>query len=266
MKTLEFLFPKVLSEANTEKYLRVINAMREGAKKIRLNFRETEEVTPSGIAMLLALHDVAYEQEIKIDSVFIKKKFKQFPIFQKLEKLRPGAIEEIERFNYNGDEVQYSSVEGSFSIDTLTSYTAKISKSFARSTQEILTELIQNSIDHSSSERFHYFLGEDENELSMGVLDLGVSIPSKLEQKYLQSSDTDYIESSFKKDVSTRRLRSGGHGLAETMELIKKLDGRVAVLSRKGQVRRYFKNRRIDRKELKFNLPGTWTFVTIPKK
>lgn len=137
----------------------------------------------------------------------------------------------------------------------------KISEDRAFDLQLLFSELTQNAKDHSGAEQFLVLLTPNE----IGVFDLGVSIPAKLEQKYTFENDTQAIEYALKKGVTTRRLRSGGFGLYYTLDLLKKTNGELLIASRRGQVRRYLKNKKIDRKTLDPKMPGTLIYCRLEK-
>jgi hypothetical protein len=123
----------------------------------------------------------------------------------------------------------------------------------------LFSELTQNAKDHSGSERYIVFLSVDE----IGVFDLGVSVPAKLEQKYSFVNDAEAIEFSLKEGVTTRRLRTGGFGLFYTLDLLKRNNGMLYIASRNGQIRRYLKSKKIERKFLDPRMPGTLVYCRL---
>jgi|GEM_PF-2586808 len=129
----------------------------------------------------------------------------------------------------------------------------EISDDLAFDFQMIFSELVQNAKDHSGSEKFLVWLTPEE----IGVFDLGVSIPAKLEQKYEFKDDVEAIELALKERISTRRLRSGGMGLFYTFEFLKNKRGHLYIASRRGQLRQYFANKKVDRKRLDPKMHGT---------
>jgi hypothetical protein len=129
----------------------------------------------------------------------------------------------------------------------------------------LYNELTQNARDHAGSERFIVLLSPSE----IGVFDLGVSIPAKLEQKYQFSSDIESIEKALIKGTTTRRLRPGGLGLYYTLNQLREREGYFFIASRRGQLRRYLKNKKVDRKELNPRMRGTLiycSFNSVQKK
>ncbi|MBN1115546.1 MAG: hypothetical protein JXA66_09425 [Oligoflexia bacterium] len=87
-----------------------------------------------------------------------------------------------------------------------------------------------------------------------------VSVPAKLEQKYLKSSDSGYIELALEEGITTRRNRTGGFGLYYTFDLLKRNSGTMVIASRRSAMRGYFKSRKFKFHILKEPLFGTWCF------
>ncbi len=260
-KVNEFFLTKSISEGSTESILRIIDAMLSGAKKLRLNWSETEEVTPGGVALLMLLYDLACERGIKIDSVFASKKLKECPIIARLSDVRESQLCDATAMSFTVDGGQYFCLENKLPKDLL----PLGGDPFDDADRSLLfRELTQNAIDHSSSERFYAYQAIYNNELCIGVLDLGVGIAPKLKNHFNFASDLDYIEAALEKGSTSRRLRQGGVGLYLVSQLVKRLLGRMVILSGEGQLRRYYANRRIDRKTTKFRTPGTWIFITVP--
>lgn len=128
--------------------------------------------------------------------------------------------------------------------------------------QLLYTELTQNARDHAGAEQFLVLLSPNE----IGVFDLGVSIPAKLEQKYNFSSDLDSIEQATKRGITTRRLRPGGFGLYYTLAQLREREGTFFIASRQGQVRSYLRNRTVTRKKIDPPMRGTLIHCTLEAK
>lgn len=101
----------------------------------------------------------------------------------------------------------------------------------------ILNELMVNSVDHSTAERYFLYAGTWNNEFHIGALDMGITIPAKLERKYKASDDVHYLDMALKEGVSTRRQRLGGFGLFYAFEHLKTSRGKLTILSREAQIR-----------------------------
>ncbi|MEK6704547.1 MAG: hypothetical protein AABZ06_02045 [Bdellovibrionota bacterium] len=101
-------------------------------------------------------------------------------------------------------------------------------------------------------------------EIHVGMLDMGITIPTKLKPKYDAKSDTDYIELALREGTTTRRERPGGLGLFHTFDHLKQHGGTLTIISGNGQVIRYFKNKKIIRQHNKRRLNGTWCMVRFP--
>jgi hypothetical protein len=142
----------------------------------------------------------------------------------------------------------------------------KIDPDLEFSTQLVFNELIQNAVDHSTSERYYLYFGKIKDQIHFGLLDMGVSLPAKMEQKYNATNDVEYLELSLREGISTRRQRTGGLGLFHTFEMIKEQQGKFVFLSRDAQIRRYFSQRKVNRMNLKSRLNGTWVMFTFKNK
>jgi len=91
-----------------------------------------------------------------------------------------------------------------------------------------------------------------------------VTLPAKLEQKYSSPSDEAYLDLALKEGITTRRSRPGGLGLFHTFEYLKDFSGTLTLISRRAQLIRYFKSKRVVRQSLKHILHGTWAMARIP--
>ena len=118
-----------------------------------------------------------------------------------------------------------------------------------------------NCIDHSTAERYYLYAGKEGREFHLGALDMGITIPAKLERKYSVKNDVELLEMSFEEGISTRRQRTGGFGLYQTFEHLKQNKGKLTMVSRNAQVRRYFNRRSVIKGPLKYTLDGTWCFA-----
>lgn len=124
---------------------------------------------------------------------------------------------------------------------------------------------MQNTVDHSTSERYFIYAGinEIENSFEFGVIDRGIGIPTKLETKYLETSDENYLKKALEFGIGTRRNRKGGMGLYYLFEILKEEKGKMVIISRNGQLRRYFNSRNIKSGSINRTLYGTWCMATI---
>ena len=128
----------------------------------------------------------------------------------------------------------------------------------------ILQELIQNAMAHSGAERHFVYGGLWGREIHCGVLDMGVSIPGKLRQKYPFANDIEAILLALREGTTTRRERAGGLGLFYFHDILKKNRAKLTIASGGAQVRFYFETRRSQKSALKHFLPGTWCFARLP--
>lgn len=257
----EYHLTKIINEASTESVMRIIDGIFKGETKLRLNWSETEEVGPSGISLLTLLFDYASERGVKIDSVFTARHLKLIPIVARLQNVREKSLIEAKELSYENQEGQYYCLEN----EHPKTLSERQRDPFIQADIQLLfRELTQNAIEHSSSERFYSYYAESDGQIHLGVLDLGVSIPAKLKNHFNLDDDLSYIEAALERGNTSRRLKEGGEGLYRVSQMVKRLQGRMAILSGEGQLRRYYAHRRIDRKLMKYRTPGTWIFITLP--
>ena len=238
-KTLSIQYPRWFFEA--------LHLAQSKPSSLELVMGKNTKITPSGIALLTLL-----EQELKTLGGMLQYNHpsRSNPITLPYH----DSLFSIEWFE--------QALKPLFFENFLAKHGNKISEDRAFDLQLLFSELTQNAKDHSGSERYLVYLSPNE----IGVFDLGVSIPAKLEQKYSFENDIEAIEFSLKEGTSTRRLRTGGFGLFYTLDLIKKNDGELFMASRHGQIRRYFKNKKIDRKHLDPKMPGTLIYCRLGQK
>src|SRR5262249_44289587 len=135
--------------------------------------------------------------------------------------------------NTDLDNVLVAGQEGSLNLTFVQTFEEKfgaiLSEDLAFSCRLILNELMQNSIDHSGSDRYYLYAGlwkkSGKTEMHLGVLDMGVTIPAKLKQKYEAENDSAFLELALQEGVTTRRIRPGGLGLFYTFEHLKNHEG-----------------------------------------
>lgn len=225
--------------------------------------------------MLACLHDSAIEHGCPIESRFVKKTLKQCPSVLRLTQLQPKQpLPKPEAYDQETSNSLLIGRGNALDLNFIERFETKfaplLNEELAFSCRLILNELMQNSVDHSNAERYLIYGGSwpspGPKEIHIGVLDMGVSIPAKLEQKYDLEDDVQYLEFAMKEGTSTRRQRPGGLGLFLAFEHLKSHAGTLTILSRNAEIIRYFKNKRIVRKSLKYPLHGTWCLARFPAK
>ncbi len=241
-KTIKFA-SKTLSIQYPKWFFETLSVAHTQPTSIALIFPRDIKSEPSGIALLALL-----ENELRVLGI-------QYSIYPHLNSIKALPVHQSD-FSLEWFE---GSLKPMFFENFLAKQGNKISEDRAFDLQLLFSELTQNAKDHSGSERYIVLLSPNE----IGVFDLGVSIPAKLEQKYLFLNDIEAIEHSLKEGITTRRLRTGGFGLFYTMDLLKKNDGILFIASRYGQIRRYLKNKKIDRKSLPVKMPGTLIYCRL---
>lgn len=261
----EILLPEVIGDGRLDSLLTAFFLLKNFPDKIyTFNWRRVKKILPTGHAILACLADAIAEQNIKVKHLFIKNKFKAYPEIKKLLNL-PLSLPKPSEYNFfdssnilRGNE---TSIDILFMEDTISNFRTILSEDLIFYAKLVTNELMQNCVDHASAERYYLYAGIDGNDFCLGVLDMGVSIPAKLEQKYHCKTDTEYLALAFKIGISTRRQRTGGLGLNHTFEILKETQGRLTILSRDAQIRRYFRHKKILKNKLKHRLQGTWCFM-----
>lgn len=239
--------------------------------KVCLDFSRLTEILPAGFAILACLFDIAIEQEAEIKCLNIPRKFKSCPVIENLKNLK--NYKTLPAPNINSFVSSNILLEG-LSKGVSVFFTEKLSQHFGLKLSEdslfcvrlLLNELMINAVDHSLAERAYLYSGIVKDEFHFGVLDMGVSIPARMKQKYTRQDDLSYLRSALEQGTTTRRARPGGIGLATTFDLVKKQKGRLTMLSGEGSLRRYFNTRKTAMGALKVPLYGTWCFVRLPIK
>lgn len=261
---MQVALPSKLSSSYVKNFIK-INQLVHNHQEITFNWKLTKEIDASGYSILSAIHDLAIESNCKIISLHHGSRIKH-PLLNKQWSHRRLSYQEhfLEKENSLN-----MCIDGGFSPFFATRFAEKfhhLPEKLIFHVQMVLNELLQNATDHSGSERYYLYAEIKDGKLYFGVLDSGIGIPAKMAQKYVQVSDENYIDYSFKEGVSTRRLRKGGYGLFHTFNIVKEYDGNLIVLSRDGGIRRYFAQRRVVRLKLNQTLSGTWCFLEINSK
>jgi len=260
--------PKVFGSERLDSVIDFLSSMKE-QNTLVLNWKNVSILEPAALAIMAVIRDQSIEKKSIITHVGLKKDIrKEFPqeCFStvQLENLpKPSAFDFQTNSSFllccqGGIDLRYKQI-----LDEKFSY---LNEDLLFSIQLVFNELIQNAVDHSTSERYYIYFGVLEDEVHFGVLDMGVSLPAKMEQKYSAENDIEFLEMSLKEGTSTRRQRTGGLGLFHTFEIIKDVKGKFVFISRDGQVRRYFAQRKVKRLKLKSRLYGTWVMFTFHLK
>jgi len=269
-----FHLPQVISDGRLDLILKIINQARffaAGRDRIILNWGKTEEITPAGHAILAVLLDLFCEQKNDVENEEIDPSLRLFPSVENLCGIDSvSAMRPPSAFALDLPDILVRAV--SLGIDVL--FCERMQEKFGSLLSDdqlyacrlIINELMQNSADHSGAERIYLYAGKYEAEFHFGVLDMGVGIPTRLEQKYVEADDLQYLELAMRKGSTTRRKRVGGLGLNYFMEYLRDLSGKLTIISRDAQVRRYFNTRKSQKNLLKYSLPGTWCFARLELK
>lgn len=266
----KFDIPMYLDDGRLDGILDILRAIKLG-QDVELSFRKTERISPAGHAILFVMLDMSCEQKTKL-------------ILKDLDEKKLGIHEEILKYAQAKEPMQgfvpigklaihapkmliygkASSIAPEFIQMVETKFEKTLGEDRCWDVTLIINELMQNAVDHSTSERYFLYAGEYQDHFEFGILDMGVSIPAKMETKYTCSSDELYLEKAFEKEVGTRRNRPGGMGLYYLFEHVKESKGRLVIISRNAQARKNFGTRNYKSTALKTTLYGTWCMASIP--
>lgn len=268
----EIRLPQTISDGRLDTLLKIFATLKQCNDRRRvltLNWTRVAELTPAGYGVLACLFDTAIEQKCDLKNIFVKKKFKEIPIVQNLMRTREfKGLPDPTIQNYQNQNILFKGTELKFFPQFMDLaeqiFQNLLTEDLAYFSRLVLNELMVNCVDHSTAERYYLYAGKWGREFHLGILDMGITIPAKLERKYIKTSDVELLELSLKEGITTRRQRVGGLGLFHIFEVLKNKKGRLTILSRDGQVRRYFNRRSLIKGPLKFTLDGTWCFARFP--
>jgi anti-sigma regulatory factor (Ser/Thr protein kinase) len=260
--------PKKLGSERLDTVIETLSEMRENSK-LHLSWAKVEEVEPAGHAIIAILIDQAIEKKcLLIHSNLHSTLEKKYPLLNK--QFKEDGLPNPHKHFYKEKSSFHICCEGGINLQykeiLINEYSHLLDEDLLFSIQLVFNELIQNAVDHSTSERYYLYFGVVKDEVHFGVLDMGITLPSKMEQKFNAENDIEFLELSLKEGITTRRLRTGGLGLFHTLEMIKEMGGKFVFISRDGQIRRYFSQRKVNRLKLKSRLHGTWVMFTFKIK
>lgn len=263
-----FTLPKILGSERLDTVIEILESMRT-ISEIEVDWQNVSIIDPAGKAIISILIDQAIEKNCLLIHINLTDHLKkQHPLLKGLYK--KNGLPENTQHNFRDKSSFILCCQGGIDLhykELLTTHFSQwLDEDTLFSIQLVVNELIQNAVDHSTSERYYIYFGILERYIHFGVLDMGVTLPSKMEQKYSAESDIDFLEMSLIKGVTTRRIRVGGLGLFHTLEMIKDVGGKFVFISRDGQIRRYFSQRKISRMKLKNRLYGTWVMFAFKKR
>lgn len=260
--------PAVIDDGRIDWVTGLLNQAARPNVTVRLNWKSVREISPAGFAILCCIFDFFVEQKKYMTHVFIKEKFRKISVVKHLLDIKDYPS--LPAPNIQNIDSAGLILKGETSVDIMIQ--ERLAEKFSSILGDellfdcllILNELMQNSKDHSTAERFYLYAGVWKKEFHIGSLDMGVTIPAKMEQKYTCNDDLEYLELAMKEGTTTRRQRTGGVGLSYFFQYLKRNTGKLTIVSRKAQIRRYFRTRKSQKNILKHPLRGTWCFARLP--
>jgi len=262
---IEIKLPIEISDSRLDVFLKIFQLIKT-KQNIVLNWEKVQRISSAGYAVLACLFDLIVEHQATIKNKNLKKYLKEIPSIKNLLQAQDHkTLPDPDIHNYKSNNVMLKCSAGSVDInfmnEVLYSLWSGLSEELFFSSKLIFNELMQNSISHSGAERYCSYAGRWGDEFHIGVLDMGVTIPAKLEQKYLCNNDIDYLELAFKDGITTRRHRTGGLGLGHTIDALRNNKGKLTIISRNAQIKKYFMTRKTSKNLLRYPLNGTWCFT-----
>lgn len=259
--------PMELGDGRLDGLLRLFATISR-ARALVVDWTRVSTITPAGQAILACLADHAIEQGCTLEMIHVPRFAVGLPAVKLISaEHRSTALAHPDRYNIRSKEVILAGGASALlptfpdAVDEI--FAEQVSEESLFAARIILNELMMNAVDHSGAERYYLYAGLCEQELHIGALDMGVTVPAKLKQRYPERPDEAFIEFALEQGTTTRRTRPGGMGLFLTVETLKDFDGRLTILSARGSVRRYFKRRKADVKKSRYPVPGTWCFARL---
>lgn len=260
----------LVSNENRASLLYFLNKIEEKVKnkqKVIILFNNTVLLEPDGTLLFVA----KIEQLLTLNPGYISCKypnnevveqlFQHIGLFSKLG-LSPRSkitAENVKHWHYtNGNSTDTTEFKKLFKT-----YACKLDEEVSESLYDSMAEAVTNCIMHAYDENvisknnllnkiqkkeWWMFAQYKDNKLTVVILDLGIGIPSSLQQKpeikeFILSSisalrkrkDTELIEIAVQSSRSRTKLKHRGLGLPEMLECVKAGNvGRFLVLSGKG--------------------------------
>ncbi len=259
-----YTLPTTISFTRPEPLIKLLSIEKP---QFILDWSKVARIDMAGLAILCCMYDHWGERKIKVISANIPAQFENYPVIKKF--MTPPHLVTPELFDFQQSCKKLSGISNQipmFFMEQLhsTCPIIKIKAELSFTCNLLLSELMQNSRDHSSGERYYAFFEVNGLNIYLGVLDMGVTVPAKLEQKYNFSNNIEAIEMALKEGITTRRQRAGGKGLFYLKEEIKACKGSLTFISRDAQIKMFTGAKTIQRRKLQTPLRGTWIFVTVP--
>lgn len=257
-------FPHLIDDSRLDSYSIILEKIqKQGLDEFDL--KATSLMAPAGAAILSCLTDAVLERGKSVH--FVIGKEYEMPFIAHLDSLvkKSGHLPAPSAYNFETDELILAGCQG-LDLSFFDKFEAKfaLGEDLLFDCRMILQELVQNAMAHSGAERYFIYAGLWNEEMHCGVLDMGVSVPAKLRQKYSFDDDVSALLLALREGTTTRRERAGGLGLYYFYDILKRNRAKLTFASGGGQVRFYFKTRRSQKSRLKYFLPGTWCFARIP--
>jgi anti-sigma regulatory factor (Ser/Thr protein kinase) len=262
------LLPSEVSDSRHDTLICILKEIHSG-RGIILDFSRVVKISPAGFAILQIIVDASCEHQTFLDFINISSslsfcgKLKNILEIKKntAHFLRMEDLSVVTSTSINIGKV--GTIAPEFSQMVEDRFLKVLGEEKTWNINLVCNELMQNAVDHSSSERYFLYAGINGSDFEFGVLDRGVTIPAKMATKYQQQEDFSYINEALKLGVGTRRTRVGGMGLYYMFENIKDMKGKLVIESRYGHLRRHFNARKVNSSRLKNPLWGSWCMGRI---
>lgn len=260
-----FQLPKIIEDSRIDIYLILLEAIKKHPK-IALEFFRPTQISPAGHAILACLCDSIIEQRCAV--LWSSKKTGAHSFISLIQSIQEkhNLLPDPSVYDFESESCLFKGIKNGLDLSLIEKieYKFTLDDNLLFDCKLILNELMQNTISHSGAERYFMYAGKWKNEIHLGVLDMGISIPAKLRQKYVRENDLDYILLAMEEGSTTRRQRMGGFGLYYFHHFLKRNRAKLTLVSGEAQVRYYFHTRKSQKSYLKYPLRGSWCFARIP--
>src|SRR6186997_47041 len=150
------LLPPSIGDSHPEGMIVAINKITE--KSILLDWSNVKKISAAGIGIINCLCDSILERGVKVNSVDIPKEFKKIPAVKILKSDTSKHLKPINELDYNDKGIIVRGFENIMSMSFIEDFKLNnpkinIEKDLEYDCNLILTELMQNSLDHAGAER-----------------------------------------------------------------------------------------------------------------
>lgn len=162
---MQVILPAAFGYGRLDTILKLLATIRAEEKtRITLDWTKVEAISPAGFAMLASLFDACVEHRSKLSSKLIKKRFREIPVVKNLIEI--SSYDSLPKPTIHDSEQKSSLLRGQetfLNLGFIDRFDDKFGKLLGEdlsfSCRLILNELMQNTLDHSTAERYYMYGG-----------------------------------------------------------------------------------------------------------